>query len=744
MTFRSLLRPAILLLALSFPAAAPLDKRVDGGTEPLANAPEATSLLALPSASPFREAAAANRQQDFAAVRRILTPLLRQSSPDGGNARLLVGFYAHANEDVDLAHEMLLSAGDPPGELEDWRLFLLADSAQARGDFPAALAFLSELLTAYPHSPLRSHSLVRGLEMAQADGDSELVLDWTERARLEPLDTDTAAILETAAWEAALTLEDRPRQQEAALRLLVHHPLEASKLQVIEIFRSPTGEIDWLAFLTPAELELRARNLLAIELPDGALVTLEAVPESYRGLDWHLTMAAVQTSRHQSSDALVVLDRAQARSVGERSRLLWQRARAEMDLATVRRGRTNLPASERQRMKELALEHLYKIGLISPDREMVVEASRLRFEELADDNRFEEAMEELRELRRLEPADTTGARHLWREGWSEYTQRNLSGAIGYWSELEGLYPESRFARSGGYWAARAHERLGNTARAHSLYQALTASDTTDFYRRLALSRLGSQPEPDSSSASTPTEPWPQDPLLARARWLTDLALDELALMELEGLESQSDARAFQGLKAVVLERLGQRRESIHSLSMTFPALGGPHQASIPIEARQMYYPLDFQELVNRHAEAHNLPPTLVLAMIRQESAFDPSARSWAGARGLMQLMPATGRELASRLGVKYTTARLSDPDFSIRLGTTYFSQVLEMFEGNEVLALAGYNGGPYRIKRLWRKSGSNAELDYFVEGLSLPETKTYVKRILLFADSYRQLYHGLG
>jgi soluble lytic murein transglycosylase-like protein len=731
-------------LALSFPAAAPLDQRVDGGSEPLAKVPQATSLLALPNASPFREAALASRQQDFAAVRRRLTPLLGERSPNGANARLLLGFYAHANEDVDLAHEMLLSAGDPPGELEDWRLFLLADSARARGDSPAALIFLTKLLTALPRSPLRSHSLVQAVEIAQAEGDSDLVLTWIERARREPLDTATTAILETAAWETALALEDRPRQQEVARRLLVHHPLEASKLQVVEIFRPPTGEIDWLGFLTPAELELRARNLLAIEVPDGALVTLEAVPERNRGLDWHLTMAALLTSRHQSSEALAVLDRARAKSVGERSRLLWHRARAEMDLASVRRGRTNLPASDRQRMMDSALEHLYKIALISPDREMVVEALRLRFEELADDNRFEEAMEELRELRRLEPTDTMGARHLWREGWGEYIQRNLSGAIGYWSELEGLYPESRYARSGGYWSARSHERLGNTARARSLYQALTASDTTDFYRQQALSRLGSQPGPGISSASKPAEPWPRDPLLARARWLTDLALDELALMELELLEPQSDARAFQGLKAIVLARLGQRRESIHSLAVTFPALGGPHQASIPLEARRMYYPLDFQELVSRHAETHDLPPTLVLAMIRQESAFDPSARSWAGARGLMQLMPATGRELARRIGVKYSTDRLSDPDFSIRLGTTYFSQVLEMFEGNEVLALAGYNGGPYRIKRLWRKSGSNAELDYFVEGLSLPETRSYVKRILLFSDSYRQLYDGLG
>ncbi|TNF72209.1 MAG: lytic transglycosylase domain-containing protein [Acidobacteria bacterium] len=738
MTFNSLLRPATFVLALSLPAAAPLEMRVEEASKPVAGTRQASSLAALPSESPFREAATAFRQQDFAAVRSALIPLSRERSPNGGIARLLLGFYAHANEDVELAREMLLSAREPSGELQDWRLFLLADSAQALGDLPTAIASLDELLTVFPDSPLSSRGAVRGVEMAQTAGDSDAAFIWIARARLQPLDDETATTLETTALELATTLADRPRQEEAARRLLVHHPLAASKLEVVDLFRQPNGEIDWLGFLSPAELELRARNLLAIE------VSLEAVPESRRGFDWHLTMAAVQTFRHRSSDALVVLDRARAEGIGERSRLLWQRAQAQMDLAIVRRGRTNLPASERQDMKDSALENLRKIALIAPDREMVIEALRWRFEELADDNRFEAAMDELLELRDFEPTDTTGARYLWQQGWGEYSRRNLSGAVGYWSELEGLYPESRYSRSGRYWSARAHERLGNKERAVALYQLLAGSDTTDFYRQHALARLDAQPESWSPSSTTPAEPWPRDPLLSRARWLSELALDELALMELEGLEPQSDRRAFQALKAVILARLGQRRDSIHLLAAAFPALGGPHQASVPLEARQMYYPLDYKELVNRHAEAHDLPTPLVLAMIRQESAFDPAARSWAGARGLMQLMPATGRELARRIGVRYSTARLSDPDFSIQLGTTYFRQVLEMFEGNEVLALAGYNGGPYRIKRLWRKSGRDAELDYFVEGLTLPETKIYVKRILLFADSYRQLYDGLG
>jgi soluble lytic murein transglycosylase len=108
----------------------------------------------------------------------------------------------------------------------------------------------------------------------------------------------------------------------------------------------------------------------------------------------------------------------------------------------------------------------------------------------------------------------------------------------------------------------------------------------------------------------------------------------------------------------------------------------------------------------------------------------------------MQLMPATARELAQRFGVPFSHERMSDPAFNLQLGTTYFRQVMSMFDDNLELALAGYNGGPYRIKRLWHERGG--ELDRFLEGLDLEESKTYVKRILVLSDSYRQLYPQAG
>ncbi len=293
-------------------------------------------------------------------------------------------------------------------------------------------------------------------------------------------------------------------------------------------------------------------------------------------------------------------------------------------------------------------------------------------------------------------------------------------------------------RRGRYWTARAFEALGEAERAQQIYREVASSDTTDLYRKNALARLGRRAVPPQNEEAAP-EPWPAEPQLARARLLTDLGLETLAETEMQLSGAGASERSQRALEALILARKGERRKSILVIRDAFPALGTPHQARLPEEARRLYHPLDYEETIRPWALRNGLPLHLVYGIIRQESAFDPQAQSWAGARGLMQLMPATARELAGRFGLPYSNDKLSDPDFNIRLGTSYFSQVLDMFDGNQELALAGYNGGPYRIKRWWREWGSS-DLDRFLESLSLEESRTYVKRITVLSDSYRQLY----
>ncbi|MEZ5312860.1 MAG: lytic transglycosylase domain-containing protein [Thermoanaerobaculia bacterium] len=273
---------------------------------------------------------------------------------------------------------------------------------------------------------------------------------------------------------------------------------------------------------------------------------------------------------------------------------------------------------------------------------------------------------------------------------------------------------------------------------------IAASRTRDFYARQAGLRLAGVALPEPGPDRPLVEPWPSDPRLARADLLSDLGLDRLALVEAEELATEVDPRAAAALRGRALARQGAWRESLRALRKAFPQLGTAHQESVPREALALYYPRPFDERVRRFAESQNLPSSLVFGIVHQESGFDAAAVSRSGARGLMQLMPSTARELSRRLGIPYSTRGLLEPEVSLRLGTTYFRQMLGMFDDRVELALASYNGGPGRIGRLWRERGSSPEVDLFLEDLSVEESRNYVKRILLLAESYRSLYSDLS
>jgi soluble lytic murein transglycosylase len=135
-------------------------------------------------------------------------------------------------------------------------------------------------------------------------------------------------------------------------------------------------------------------------------------------------------------------------------------------------------------------------------------------------------------------------------------------------------------------------------------------------------------------------------------------------------------------------------------------------------------------------------PALVLAVMRQESEFYPLARSPVGALGLMQLMPATARHSAQKIGLPFSRDRLtSDPDYNIRLGQAYLKELLEQFDGSYILALAAYNAGPTRITSWIRLFGDPRDPSIdpinWIERIPFSETRNYVQRILESLVVYR-------
>ena len=129
-------------------------------------------------------------------------------------------------------------------------------------------------------------------------------------------------------------------------------------------------------------------------------------------------------------------------------------------------------------------------------------------------------------------------------------------------------------------------------------------------------------------------------------------------------------------------------------------------------------------------------PALMHAVIRQESAFDTKAISRAGARGLMQLMPATAKAVARRLKIQHSKQRLvSDPVHNLRLGSAYLDQLRDTYDGSLILTLAAYNAGPGNVKRWVRLNGdprdfSTLDAIDWIESIPAPETRNYVQRVL--------------
>lgn len=155
-----------------------------------------------------------------------------------------------------------------------------------------------------------------------------------------------------------------------------------------------------------------------------------------------------------------------------------------------------------------------------------------------------------------------------------------------------------------------------------------------------------------------------------------------------------------------------------------------------IDLRQRY-PMPYLDAIRRQARECGLETALVLGLIRQETRFMASLRSRAGAVGLMQVMPATARWTARRIGFELAPGRVDEVDTNLRLGTSYLRLLLDDFGGSQALATAGYNAGPGRPRR-WRE-GPTVDAAAWAENIPFPETRDYVKTVLANASVYAQL-----
>lgn len=275
-----------------------------------------------------------------------------------------------------------------------------------------------------------------------------------------------------------------------------------------------------------------------------------------------------------------------------------------------------------------------------------------------------------------------------------------------------------------YWLARALEHNGKQDLARNLYQTL--AQERDYYGFLAADRIKAPYQ--MRQKSTPLTAADQTQLL---KHLSLAAAQEFRQLGLN-LEAEKEwAYAIQQLSpsqqaqaAVLASRWGWHSQAITTASKA--------KSYDDLEIR---FPLAYQSQITTGAQYQGLDTAWVYGIIRQESIFRDDARSKAGALGLMQLMPATARMMAKKLGFSLKNQSIIEASTNISLGTAYLRQMLDKFNGNYMLATAAYNAGPGRSQR-WAEQNPCDPPDLWVEKIPFSETRTYVQRVLFYTVIY--------
>ena len=293
-----------------------------------------------------------------------------------------------------------------------------------------------------------------------------------------------------------------------------------------------------------------------------------------------------------------------------------------------------------------------------------------------------------------------------------------------WTEFDALIPDETLRWR--YWRARALAEVGRGKEAKVLLAELAGE--RDYYGFLAADRLAQEYEfHDVPIAATRAEldALAHRPGLRRAREFDMTGLAQHALREWNFEMKQLAPRELQ-VAALLASKWGRPDRAIFVLGM-----------ANAYDDLSLRFPLLYTELARKHAARRGLDPARVLAIIRAESAFNPSVRSPVGAVGLMQLMPTTGRETARSAGLRFDSEKsLLDPATNIALGTAYLRQMLARYDGNFAMAAAAYNAGPSRVRQ-WQGDQCVAT-ERWIESIPFTETRGYVRRALFYAAIYQR------
>ncbi|GAK50983.1 lytic transglycosylase catalytic [Candidatus Moduliflexus flocculans] len=390
-----------------------------------------------------------------------------------------------------------------------------------------------------------------------------------------------------------------------------------------------------------------------------------------------------------------------------------------------------------------------------PKSQQAASVIYLQGKELELQGRFKEALQEFNVFLTAFPENGLKSEVAWYVGWCHYRLRQYQAAFNAFERFARVYKKSYLYPEALYWAARSAEQINAYSKAAAFYQQLLQSGTRTYFGRLsqqALARLRAKhPNLASSSAAVTEKPlqWSSNAVFttaagqrhyAKAETLARLSLHALAAEEFATAVAADNKSAEQYAELARWRlRAGQYNRLARLMRERFLPwiLSGGN--NVPAEFFRLAYPPAYPAVVNAHADPA-APAPIVYGIMLAESLFDPDVISPAGAIGLMQLMPATGSQLAATLGrATPSFEEYAQPDVNIQLGAAYLKELSRRFAGALPPVIASYNAGEHRVQTWWQPDYAQ-DIPVFIAMIPYKETRLYVQKVLWYMQEYQEIY----
>jgi soluble lytic murein transglycosylase len=662
----------------------------------------------------------------------------RHTKEDAGAlAWLVVGYARTLDHDYVKAIEPLNRAKAGASELGDYVAYYLGVSYLNTSHNAEALATLADFSTKFPDSLLiRDAHLVYANALLE-EGRAHEAAGLLEKDR-NPIRSDVEFTVGRA-YEAA-----GDTQKAGAIFRNIYFNLPNSaeadaagrELRKLEI-SGTLGERR-----TRADLLLKAKHYSDAAHDYRELVD-EVTPAERPQVKLALAGALEKSERsHEARQILTSMGVQTGDAEAERLYLLSETERSTSDDEAVQR----------------TLNELRQFGPTSPWLEQALFSAGNMYLLKRD---YDRAIDYYRELQQRFPNGTRAPYAHWKGAWLSFRQGRTDEARQGFENQIALYPDSGEVPAALYWRARIAEEEGNPAMARAFYQKLSDRFHNYYYAELGRQRLkGLQATRNWTPAETlpryalldrvpplsatgkvvAVEP-PDDNLrVERARLLSNGGLADMAVRELQAAAAEESGTWAPPEMARVYQDGGRYDRGIEIMKRSTPNYFAVDLADLPRPYWEALFPKAYWPDLRKYSVMNGLDPYLVASLIRQESEFNAQALSRANAVGLMQLLPKTGKTVAKQVKLKrFSAPQLFTPSVNLQLGTRYFKDMVDKYNGQFEYALAAYNAGSDRVGD-WLGQGHYRDPQEFVESIPFTETREYVQAILRNANVYRQLY----